>query len=137
MDSVQRYSKTFGLTRFRSRVPAPTAKMGAAYEKGPRSKLMEDLKQCLPTTLADRSLRGALATAWSKDRLRDFNPEEQGPTSGSRTTSSSSTTSRGGPLERGGPLRGRSSTPTMGTSVTRRPGRPIERGPAGLRQPVP
>ena len=101
MDSVQRYSKTFGLTRFRSRVPAPTAQMGASYEKGPRSKLMEDLRQRLPTTLAYRRLRGALATTWSKDRLRDNNPEEQGPTSGSRTTSSSNTTSRGRPSGKG------------------------------------
>ena len=95
MDSVQRYSKTFGLTRFRSRVPAPTAKMGAAYEKGPRSKLIDDLNQCLPVTLADRRLRDALITTWKKDRLRDFNLEEQGPTSGSRTTSSTRATSRG------------------------------------------
>ena len=68
--------------------------MGAAYEKGPRSKLIDDLNQCLPVTLADRRLRDALATTWKKDRLRDFNPEEQGPTSGSRTTSSTRATSR-------------------------------------------
>ena len=69
--------------------------MGAAYDKGPRSKLLEDLSQCLPVTLADRRLRDALVTTWKKDRLRDFNLEEQGPTSGSRTTSSTRATSRG------------------------------------------